>query len=192
MRAWHAHGQANASPNSVRAGGAFGQAAVEVLAYSSFFLLVFAAISAVLLSAQSQELQRAESAYAQEIAYTFADHVRTAFIAGPGFSQDIEMPPNLLGKPYVMRLSSAGEPGPDQEIRETGFIYIEWQRQNDRSSFSAPAATPQFLAKYDGKMVRDDSGFILVNASAGTRLRMSSIYDELGKSVIKIEKTPVE
>ena len=186
------HGQANASPNGVRVGGAFGQAAVEVLAYASFFLLVFAVISAVLLSAQSQELSRAESAYAQEIAYTFADHVRTAFIAGPGFVQDIELSPRLLGKPYVMRLSSAGEPGPDQEIRETGFIYVKWQGQNDQSSFSAPAATSHFLPKYDGKMVRDDSGFILVNASAGTRLRMSSIYDELGKSVIKIEKTPVE
>jgi len=170
--------------------GCHGQAAVEVLAYAGFFLLVFAAISAVLLSAQAQELSRAESAYAQEIAYAFADHVRTAFIAGPGFSQDIEIPSSLLGKPYVMRLSSAGPSGPGMQIRETGFIYVEWQGQSDRSSFSAQAAASRFQAKYDPQVVRDDSGFILINASAGTRIRMSNAYGENGENVIVVEKTP--
>lgn len=167
-----------------------GQAAVEVLAYASFFLLVFAVLSAVFLSAQGQELSRAENAYAQEIAYSFSDNVRTAFIAGPGFVQDLVLPPNLLGKPYAIRLSSAAEPGLGQDIRETGFIYVDWQGQTDSASFSAPAATPLFDAETDGSVVTYESGFITIHPSDGQAIRMSNTLDESGRNAIKVEKTP--
>ena len=187
-----AKGQANASPSRVRVGGASGQAAVEVLAYASFFLLVFVMISSVFLSAQGQELSRAENAYAQEIAYGFSDSVRTSFIAGPGFAQVITIPPNLLGKPYLLRISSTSF-GQGAQIKETGFAYIDWQGQANQQSFASPLVANSFDAvdTSDG-FIKVDRGsptqFITINASIGARLKLSNVLDSDGKGIILIEK----
>ena len=50
-----------------------------MLAYAAFFFAVFVTAVIVFLQVQTQELTRAENAYAQEIAYGFADSVHTAF-----------------------------------------------------------------------------------------------------------------
>ena len=167
-----------------------GQAAVEVLAYASFFLLVFAAVTAVFLQMQNNELSRAESAYAQEIAYGFADNVRTAFIAGPGFSQEITLPARLLGKPYKIRISSSADLPPDSPVAETGFIYVEWLGTSGQpQSFTAPAATPAFRAADSPPFIITASGsFIEIDASACPRMNLTSIIDADGKNVIRVEK----
>ena len=81
------------------------QAAVELLAYAAFFLLAFVSVVAVFFQLQSQELSRAQHAYAQEISYSLADSIRTALVAGPGFWEEVDMAPNILGKPYNITIS---------------------------------------------------------------------------------------
>lgn len=183
------HGQANASRSGIRVAGAAGQAAVEVLAYASFFLLVFVAVTAIFLQMQSNELSRAESAYAQEIAYGFADNVHTAFIAGPGFSQEITLPVRLLGKPYQIKISSSADLPQGAPITETGFIYVEWQGAAGQQSFTAPAATPAFRAADSSPFIATEGNFIEINASVCQKLNLSSIIDSAdGKNVILVEK----
>lgn len=168
-----------------------GQAAVEVLAYASFFLLVFVMVSAVFMSAQAQELTHAENAYAQEIAYGFSDNVRTSFIAGPGFSQTISLPPNLLGKPYTLRISST-QFSPDAEIRESGFVFVEWQGQANPQSFAAPLVANYFDAiPATGVIEKDQQGtpvttFITIHS--GSKIKLSNVRDTDGKSIILIEQ----
>ena len=100
----------------------------------SFFLLVFVASVAIFLQQESQGLSRAESAYAQQIAGSFADSIQTAFVAGPGFSQQVSIPRDLLGKPYKIQVSY----GPSAASTETGFVYVEWQGASGDASLSAP------------------------------------------------------
>jgi len=136
------------------------QAAVEVLAYSAFFMLVFVATVAIFFQQQSQGLTRAENAYAQEIAYGFADHIHTAFVAGPGFSQTVTIPNRLLGKPYIIALSF----DPSPATTETGFVYVEWQGSSGNASFSAPTITTAYKPTTTGG-VNNDNGFITIRAN---------------------------
>jgi len=168
-----------------------GQAAVEVLAYASFFLLVFAAIAAVFLQLQSQELSRAESAYAQQIAYGLADNVHTAFIAGPGFSQEVALPLKLLGKDYSIRVSSSTLPlsQPVQSgVGETGFVYVDWQGTADTQTFSVPSVTSAFRATESRPFISIDGNFIEIDASKCQRLNISSVTDSSGNDEILFEK----
>ena len=160
------------------------------MAYASFFLLVFAAVAAIFLQMQNNELSRAESAYAQEIAYGFADNVRTAFIAGPGFSQEIALPARLLGKPYQIRISSSADLPLDTPITETGFIYVEWLGTSGQpQSFSAPAATPAFRAANSPPFITTDGNFISIDASMCRRMNLTNVIDSAdGKNVIRVEK----
>lgn len=181
--------QASASPCGIRAGGAAGQAAVEVLAYASFFLLVFAVVSAVFLQMQSQELSRAETAYAQEIAYSLSDHVRTAFTAGGGFTEEITLPARLLGKQYSIRVSSSADLPPETPVKETGFIYVDWQGASGRQSFSAPASTSVFRAVDSPPFISTDGNFISVDAGICQKLNISNVVDQRdGKNVLLFEE----
>jgi hypothetical protein len=117
-----------------------GQAAIELLAYAAFFLLVFVSAVSVFLYAQSQDAARAENAYAQEIAYSFADSIKTAFAAGPGFRQTVPIEPTLLGKPYALSVSRRSDPA----LSETGFVYVSWLSPLRFESFSAPTVTASY------------------------------------------------
>ncbi|GEM_PF-916579 len=176
--------QAGASP--LRA-----QAAVEVLAYASFFLLVFVAVVAVFFQMQSQELSRAEHAYAQEIAYEFSDHIHTTFVAGPGFYQVITVPPDLLGKPYNISISRKlpSAIGTTAFV-ETGFVYVDWQGPTGLSTFSSPAITSSYEAAEDYQKfitINLETGFIVMDTSKGSTINMSNTLDENNNSIIRIE-----
>ena len=119
------------------------QAAVEMLSYAAFFLLVFVASVSVFFQQESQGLTRAESAYAQQIADSFADSIQTAFVAGPGFSQQVSIPHDLLGKPYKILVSYS----PPPSSAETGFVYVEWNGVSGSTSFSAKTITSAYSVK---------------------------------------------
>jgi hypothetical protein len=159
------------------------QAAVEVLSYAAFFLLIFVATVAVFFQQQSQGLTRAENAYAQEIASGFADHIQTAFVAGPGFSQTFAIPKTLLGKPYKISLSAA----PSPSSRETGFVYIDWQGPSGSASFSSPTITTAYSATAFGGFITINSttSKIVIDSQPGTLLCMQNTV-ESGKNLIKI------
>ena len=148
-----------------RIGRTNGQAAVEVLSYAAFFLLVFVTSVAVFLQLQEQELSRAENAYAQQVAYQFADYIETAFISGPGFSEKVTMPSDIHGKPYTITISRAlgGAGG-----QETGFVYVDWRGPVHESSFSAPTITADYQPViYSGFIYTNSIGSIVINASKG-------------------------
>ncbi|MCX8174791.1 MAG: hypothetical protein N3E51_01135 [Candidatus Micrarchaeota archaeon] len=144
-------------------GGAKGQAAVEVLSYASFFLLGFVVATAVFFQMQSIEISRAEHSFAQEIAYELADHIHTAFVAGPGFVQNVTLPSDILGKPY--RISISRKPSTMALVPETGFVYVEWMGPSQNSSFSAPTITSSYsLVSYSGFIETNaETGFIEIN-----------------------------
>ena len=139
-----------------------GQAAVEMLAYAAFFFAVFVTAVAIFLQVQTQELTRAENAYAQEVAYGFADSIQTAFVAGPGFSQQVSIPRDLLGKPYKIVLSKGLAPA----SAETGFVYVEWQGASGSTSVSEPTIT----AAYQGTSTQDN----FINATATDQITIDA------------------
>lgn len=155
-----------------------GQAAVEVFSYAAFFLLVFVASAAVFLQQQSQGLTRAENAYAQEVADGFSDRINTAFVAGPGFSQQFSVPPNILGRPYQIQVSS----GPSPASTETGFVYVVWQGSSGEASLSSPTITTDY--KSNG-LVNATTGRITIDG--GQSICMQNI-NESGLNRIEIER----
>ncbi|HIH19609.1 TPA: hypothetical protein HA225_06605 [Candidatus Micrarchaeota archaeon] len=152
--------------------GMRGQAAVEVLAYAAFFLLVFVTSVAIFLQLQEQELSRAENAFAQEVAYGFADHIETAFVAGKGFSQTVTLPSNIHGKPYIITVSKAER----ADLKETGFVYVDWQGPSRINSFSAPTITSSYdlLVDPSGFISNPNANSILINASKGLRVKIEN------------------
>lgn len=144
-----------------------GQAAVEVLSYAAFFMLVFVVSVAIFLQLEEQELSRAENAFAQQVAYQFADYIETAFIAGPGFSENVTMPDSIHGRPYTITVSlPAGLGGAGSQ--ETGFVYIDWRGPVRTYSFSAPSVTADYLfMETPGFIYNNSRGAIVINASRG-------------------------
>ena len=120
--------------------------------------------------------------------------MRTSFIAGGGFSQTVAIPPDLLGKPYLLRISTT-QTLPDQDITESGFVYVDWQGQANQESFTSPLVANNFdaIPSSDGFIKIDPAGgsatrFITINASLGSRVKLSNTLDSNGKSVILVEE----
>ena len=149
------------------------QAAVELLSYAAFFLLAFVATAVVFLQLQGQELARAENAYAQEIAYQFADYIQVAFVAGPGFRQNVTMPERLLDKPYEIAVSHGAAPG----TNETGFVYVNWEGPVRNSTFSAPTITSNYNATTYGSLITVNGDFYVINpgTSDGSVVQIENI-----------------
>jgi hypothetical protein len=156
-------------PASHRA--ASGQAAIEVMSYAGFFLLVFVVTVAVFLQLQNQELARAENAFAQEVAYQFADQIKTASIAGSGFWQNVSLAPTINGKPYKIYVSRGGQPG----VTETGLVYVEWAAPSGNQTFSAPTITSSYSALTDGSMITTDADYIIIDPSMGSAVKMENV-----------------
>jgi len=144
-----------------------------MLAYAAFFFAVFVAAVAVFLQVQSQDLARSENAYAQEIAYGFADSIHTAFVAGPGFAETVRLPPDILGKRYWLLVSMS----PDASAQETGMAYVDWESTDKNSSFSAPTVTASYIytEDADGMVTSSPTGnFIVIDPSEGSFLNISN------------------
>ena len=133
-----------------------------MLSYAAFFLLVFVASMSIFFQQQVQGMARAESAYAQQIAGSFAYSIQTAFVAGPGFSQQVSIPRDLLGKPYKIVLSKGLAPA----SAETGFVYVEWQGASGSTSVSEPTIT----AAYQGTSTQDN----FINATATDQITIDA------------------
>lgn len=146
-----------------------------MLSYSAFFLLAFLGMMVVFFQMQSQELARAENAYAQEVAWGFSDQIRTALVAGPGFAQTVQIPPSILGKPYTItvsrKISFGGGTTPPE--RETGFVYIDWQGPSRPAVFSAPTATTSYDVQTSGCISNPSLEFIRISSSCG-QIRMEN------------------
>ena len=143
-----------------------GQAAVELLAYAAFFFMVFVTAVVVFLQVQTQELTRSENAYAQEIAYGFADSIHTAFVAGPGFVESVSVPKDILGRRYWLLVSGSS----DASAQETGLVYVNWESTNKNASFSAPTVTASYIHTGDAdNMVTSPTGsnFIVIDPTKG-------------------------
>ena len=147
------------------------QAAVEMLSYASFFLFVFVVAVAVFFQIQTQELSRAETAYAQEVAYGFANQIRTAYIAGNGFEERVTIPKDILNKPYTLSISRNQNP----TGTETGFVYVEWQGPNGPRSFSASTITSNYNAAISPGFIFYSSPYMItINASRNLPINISN------------------
>lgn len=160
------------------------QSAIEVISYGAFFLVLFIATIAILLQQQNQGLIRAENAFAQEVAFSIADSIHTAFVAGPGFSQIVKLPKDVLGKPYNISISFSSSPS----SKETGFVYIELIGSSGRLSFSAPTITTSYSAHASGNFIKVDSASerIIINPQQGDSLCIQNLVVG-GKSIINIK-----
>ena len=150
-----------------------------MLVYAGFFFMVFVTAVAVFLQVQNQELSRAENAYAQEIAYGFADSIQTAFVAGPGFVESVRLPPDILGKRYWVEVSHS----PNADSLETGLVYVEWLSNGQNMSFSAPTVTANYTYGTEGgpspfvsdRITADHrKEFVVIDASQGLPLNISN------------------
>ena len=143
-----------------------------MLAYAAFFFAVFVAAVAVFIQVQNQELSRSENAYAQEVAYGFADNIHTAFVAGPGFVESVSLPKDILGKRYLLFVSRS----PDASAQETGLIYVSWESAGNNASFSAPTVTASYKYTGGSDMVTSPTGsnYIIIDPSKGSLLNISN------------------
>lgn len=166
-------GQAAIDSAAPSAGSLRGQAAIEAMSYGAFFLLVFVGGAFVFLQMQGHDLSRAENAYAQQLAYSFADKVHVAEVAGPGFVQYVPVPSDLLGRDYNLTISRPVARGASE--RESGFVYVDWIASNGRlSSASAPAITTKYGVTTGQGVSINGEGFIVVRPGAG-RIRMENV-----------------
>ena len=158
-----------------------GQAAVELLAYAAFFFAVFVTAVAIFIQVQTQELTRSENAYAQEIAYGFADNLHTAFVAGPGFVESVSVPRDILGKRYWIMVSYS----PNAANSETGFVYVEWLSNGKNLSFSAPTVTAKY--SYVGgagdfvsnRTTANGKEFVAIDAAQGHLINITNKNGEI-------------
>jgi hypothetical protein len=135
------------------------------LAYASFFLFTFVAAVAVFFQLQAQEVSRAERSFAQELAFQLADQINTAFIAGSGFSQSVQITPLLLGKPYTITISRITS----STSKESGLVYVNWRGPSGQElTASAPTVTAAYnLTASSGYIRADTANFIVVNSTIG-------------------------
>ncbi|MFA6489788.1 MAG: hypothetical protein WCT52_03840 [Candidatus Micrarchaeia archaeon] len=157
--------------------GAFrGQAAVEALSYGAFFMLIFVGAVAVFLQMQSQDLTRAEYAYAQQVAYGFADSIYVTSLAGTGFVQTVSVPSDLLGRGYNITISRPQQGAKNQAELETGFVYVEWIASNGKlGSVSAPTITTRYdMVTYGSQITNNTRGFVVIGSGIG-RLNLSNV-----------------
>lgn len=149
-------------------GARCGQAAVEMLSYAAFFLFVFVSSASILLHMQNQEILRAETAYAQNVAHAFSNNIHVAFISGEGYKETVKLPKDILGKRYWLLISRS----PNANEIETGFVYVEWLSDGKNMSFSAPTITANYTwvtdaDKFISHKAEGGVEFIVIDAKQG-------------------------
>ena len=85
-----------------------GQAAIEVLVYMGFFMLVFVSLSVMFLSQIGQDVVQREYRLSQSISAQIADDVDTAQLAGPGFNATFPVPRQISRRNYMLNFSDQG------------------------------------------------------------------------------------
>ncbi|MDE1798042.1 MAG: hypothetical protein KGH63_01390 [Candidatus Micrarchaeota archaeon] len=84
-------------------GSSRGQAAVEVLVYVGFFLLVFVVVSLFFVLQVGQDISQRQYRLAQSTAGQVSDDLQLALQAGPGFNASFILPPRINGFTYAAR-----------------------------------------------------------------------------------------
>lgn len=108
-----------------------GQAAVEVLVYLGFFLLVFVSLSTMLMLQLGQDITQREYMLSQEIASQISSYIDIALAAGPGFNATFDLPPQITGQDYIINFTDAG----------SVYIHVEKGRYAEPAIFAFPLST---------------------------------------------------
>jgi hypothetical protein len=85
-----------------------GQAAVEALIYIGVFLFLTVFFSLFLLQQQAIELRNRQYALSSQVAGEISDAITLATVAGPGFNSTFRIPTQIMGRKYLINLSSTG------------------------------------------------------------------------------------
>jgi len=96
------------APSSASQRPVRGQAAIEVLVYMGFFMMIFVSLSVMFLSQINQDVVQREYRLSQSIAAQIADDVNTAQLAGPGFNATFPIPRQISGRNYFLNFSDQG------------------------------------------------------------------------------------
>jgi|GEM_PF-5751661 len=85
-----------------------GQAAVEAMAYIGMFLFITVFFSIFLLQQQAAELREREYRLSTQVAGQISDAITIGALGGPGFNATFRIPPEIMGKMYIVNMSSTG------------------------------------------------------------------------------------
>ena len=85
-----------------------GQAAVEVLIYMGFFMMIFVSFTVILLVQVNQDVARRQQQVSQSVADQVGQDVDLAILAGPGFNATFPIPDHIAGQPYELYFNDAG------------------------------------------------------------------------------------
>lgn len=94
---------ASQQPRSVRA-----QAAIEVLIYLGFFMLVFVSLTVLFLMQVNQDVIRRQQQVSNAVAEQVAQDVEIAILGGPGFNATFPIPDRIAGQQYELYFNDAG------------------------------------------------------------------------------------
>jgi hypothetical protein len=111
-----------------------GQAAVEMMAYAGFFLLLFITFGYLFISQQATDLQARQYAAAKAIGAGAASNADLAFLAGDGFYGRFPLQTDILGQPYNLSFSSSG------------YVYVLWRGLSGDVTFLYPTRSGAFFA----------------------------------------------
>jgi hypothetical protein len=111
-----------------------GQAAIEMMAYAGFFLLVFIAFTYIFITQQASDLQSRQIDVAKGIGAGVASNADLAFLAGDGFYGRFPLQQDILGQPYTISFSSSG------------FVQVNWQGPTGEATFLYPTRSGAFKA----------------------------------------------
>ncbi|MCL6088692.1 MAG: hypothetical protein M1530_00825 [Candidatus Marsarchaeota archaeon] len=110
------------------------QAAVEVLVYLGFFLLVFVSLSLMFMLQINQDIVQREYMLSRQLAAQVAVEVDMALEAGPGFNATFPVPAQVAGQPYALVFTDAGSlyvqvaPGRTQSVPSLFYFPISTRR----------------------------------------------------------------
>ena len=95
--------------NYIAGGAGFrAQAAAELLTYLGFFLLVFTAMTLLVIMQVGEDISQREYALSRSVAGQVADYAHLAIVAGPGFNATFQIPREINGKPYTLNFTNSG------------------------------------------------------------------------------------
>jgi hypothetical protein len=112
-----------------------GQAAVEVLIYMGFFMLIFVSLLVLFLLQVNQDVVQRQQLLSQSTAAQVAQDVELAMLAGPGFNATFPIPDRIGGQPYELYFNDAG------------YMYINITNSNPAApvkTFYFPLSTRRF------------------------------------------------
>jgi len=119
------------------------QAAVELLAYWSFFFLAFVTMLAYLTTISQAELHQKQYEQAAEYAHEIGGYFDFAVRAGSGFAGTFPLRSDIMGRPYYATFSSSGN------------LYVEWEAQ---TGLLQPISRQTILQPLISGSIADENG----------------------------------